>query len=104
MHVTPLLASVCVLLVKGRHPQTNRHVPTKGIEHYFFDRFTTVARRLNIKMEISLGLVYETRADRRKRATDLLSAILRAHPITADLIIAFNRLDGASLNILALHW
>ncbi len=65
---------------------------------------TNVTRRPNIKTEINLGLTYDTPADKVKRAVQILEEIYRKHPMTADLLISFNKFADSALNIQIVHW
>lgn len=64
---------------------------------------TNVARRTSIRTVINIGLTYDTPAERVKRAIDLLGEIYRAHPMTKDVQITFNRFADSSLNIEVVH-
>jgi MscS family membrane protein len=65
---------------------------------------TNVTRRPTIKTEINLGLTYDTPADKVKRAVQILEEIYRQHPMTADLLISFNKFADSALNIQVVHW
>jgi MscS family membrane protein len=65
---------------------------------------TNITRRPNIKTEMNFGLTYDTPTEKVKRALNILEEIYRAHPMTADLRISFNRFADSSLNILVIHW
>jgi MscS family membrane protein len=39
-----------------------------------------------------------------KRALTLLEEIYRAHPMTEDLLVSFNKFADSSLNIQVVHW
>lgn len=65
---------------------------------------TNITRRANIKTEINLGLTYDTPPDKVRRALALLEEIYRAHPMTDDLILSFNKFADSALNLQVLHW
>ncbi len=65
---------------------------------------TNLTSRPNIKTEMNFGLTYDTPADKVKRALAILEEIYRAHPMTADLLLGFNKFADSSLNILVVHW
>jgi MscS family membrane protein len=65
---------------------------------------TNVAARPNIKTEMNLGLTYDTPTEKVKRATAILEEVYRAHPMTADVLVSFNRFDASALNIFVVHW
>jgi len=65
---------------------------------------TNVAARPNIKTEMNLGLTYDTPTEKVKRATAVLQEVYRAHPMTADVLVSFNRFDAFALNIIVVHW
>ena len=65
---------------------------------------TNVTARPNIKTEMNLGLTYDTPTAKVQRASALLEEIYRAHPLTSDVWISFNRFDASALNIYVVHW
>lgn len=65
---------------------------------------TNVAARPNIKTEMNLGLTYDTPADKVRRATAILEEVYRAHPMTSDVWVSFNRFDASALNLYVVHW
>ena len=64
---------------------------------------TNITRRPSIKMEMNIGLTYDTPMEKVKRATIILEEIFRGNPKTADLIISFNRFADSALNIFVVH-
>lgn len=65
---------------------------------------TNVAARPNIKTEMNLGLTYDTPAEQVLRATAILEEVYRAHPLTTDVWVSFNRFDASALNLYVVHW
>ncbi len=65
---------------------------------------TNITARPNIKTEMNLGLTYDTPTAKVQRASALLEEIYRAHPLTTDVWISFNRFDASALNINVVHW
>jgi MscS family membrane protein len=65
---------------------------------------TNVSRRPNIKTVMNIGVTYDTPAEKVERAMQIIEDIYRPHPMTADLIISFNKFESSSLNILVVHW
>ena len=65
---------------------------------------TNVTRRPNIKTEINIGITYDTPADKVKLALAILNEVYRKHPMTADLLIHFNKFADSALNISVIHW
>ncbi|MEQ2008405.1 MAG: mechanosensitive ion channel family protein [Limisphaerales bacterium] len=65
---------------------------------------TNVAARPNIKTEMNLGLIYDTPMEKLQRATAILEEVYRAHAMTADVWVSFNRFDASALNIYVAHW
>lgn len=63
-----------------------------------------ISKRPNIKTEMNIGVTYDTTTEKLKRAMVILEEVLRPHPMTADLIISFNKFESSSLNILVVHW
>lgn len=65
---------------------------------------TNVTARPNIKTEMNLGLTYDTPTVKVQRASALLEEVYRAHPLTQDVWVGFNRFDASALNINVTHW
>ena len=65
---------------------------------------TNVTARPNIKTEMNLGLTYDTPTEQVQRATAILEEVYRAHPLTTDVWVSFNRFDASALNINVVHW
>ncbi|MEN9575761.1 MAG: hypothetical protein RL514_3616 [Verrucomicrobiota bacterium] len=65
---------------------------------------TNITARPSIKTELNLGLTYDTSADQVQRATVILEEIFRAHPLTADVSVGFNRFDASALNLNVVHF
>jgi MscS family membrane protein len=65
---------------------------------------TNVSKRPTIKTVMNIGVTYDTAAEKVERAMEIIDAIYRPHPKTADLIISFNKFESSSLNILVVHW
>jgi MscS family membrane protein len=65
---------------------------------------TNVASRPTIRTVMSIGLTYDTTAERMELATRLLREIFQAHPGTHDLLVGFNKFGDFSLNISVVHW
>jgi MscS family membrane protein len=65
---------------------------------------TNISKRPNIKTVMNVGVTYDTPAEKVERAMKILEEIFKPHPMTADLIISFNKFESSSLNILVVHW
>ncbi|MFN3410032.1 MAG: mechanosensitive ion channel family protein [Limisphaerales bacterium] len=65
---------------------------------------TNITRRPNIKTVMNIGITYDTPRPKVERALALLNEIYKAHPMTADVWIAFDKFADCSLNILVIHW
>jgi len=65
---------------------------------------TNVTRRTRIKTEMNLGLTYDTPAAKIRRALQILDEVYRAHPMTADLVVSFNKFGDSALNLAIIHW
>ncbi len=63
-----------------------------------------VSKRPNIKTIMNIGVTYDTPSAQIERAMQIINDIYRPHPKTADLLVAFNKFDSSSLNILVVHW
>ncbi len=64
---------------------------------------TNITRRPNIRTEMNFGLTYDTPAGKVRRAAQLLDEIYRAHPLTGELVIGFNKFGDSALNLLVVH-
>jgi MscS family membrane protein len=91
------LRSTRVWSVEGHHVT----IPNKTVGNA---TITNVTRRPNIKTEMNLGLAYDTPAETVRRALKILEEIYRAHPMTADLTVSFNKFADSSLNLQVVHW
>ncbi|MBI3416432.1 MAG: mechanosensitive ion channel family protein [Verrucomicrobia bacterium] len=65
---------------------------------------TNISRRPTIKTEMNFGLTYDTTTEQLRRALSILDEVYRAHPMTSDLWVSFNKFADSSLNILVIHW
>ena len=65
---------------------------------------TNITRRPNIKTELNLGITYGTPPEKVRRALAILTEVFRAHPMTHDLIVSFNKFADSSLNLYVCHW
>jgi MscS family membrane protein len=65
---------------------------------------TNITRRPSIRTEMNIGITYNTPAERVKHALTILNEVYRKHPMTKDLVIAFNKFADFSLNITIIHW
>ena len=65
---------------------------------------TNLSLRPNIKTVINIGLTYDTPSDKVKHAAALLEEIYRAHPMTHDVLVGFNRFGDSALNLQVVHW
>jgi MscS family membrane protein len=62
-----------------------------------------IAKRAGIRTVMNIGLTYDTTAERVKRAVDILEEIYKAHAMTKDVIITFNKFADSALNIEVVH-
>jgi MscS family membrane protein len=65
---------------------------------------TNVTCRPNIRTLMNLSVTYDTPASKVQRAVDILNEIYKAHPMTQDVWISFNKFADAWLNIFVIHW
>lgn len=65
---------------------------------------TNITRRPNIKTTMSIGITYDTPADKVRRAVAILKDVYGTHEMTHDLIVGFNQFADSSLNIQVIHW
>lgn len=63
-----------------------------------------ISQQPSIKTVMNLGLAYDTPVQKVKQAMQVIEAVYRPHPKTADLIVSFNKFEASSLNILVVHW
>jgi MscS family membrane protein len=64
---------------------------------------TNVARRLNIRTEMNLGLTHETSTEKLRQALLILDEVYRGHPLTVELTLSFNKFTESTLNINVVH-
>jgi MscS family membrane protein len=65
---------------------------------------TNVTSRPNIKTEMNIGVTYETSIPKMRKAIQMLEEIYKAHPMTQDVWVSFNKFADSSLNIFVVHW
>jgi MscS family membrane protein len=53
---------------------------------------------------MNIGVTYDTPANQVERAMQILKDIFAPHPMTADLVVNFNKFEASSLNIMVVHW
>jgi MscS family membrane protein len=63
-----------------------------------------IAARPNIKTVMNIGITYDTPVIKVKLALKVIEEVFRGHPMTADLVMSFNKFESSSLNILVVHW
>jgi MscS family membrane protein len=63
-----------------------------------------MSRRSRIRTLMDIGLTYDTPVEKMQRALTLLNEILRAHEMTDEVLMGFNKFTESSLNIFVLHW
>lgn len=76
-------------------------VPNKTVGN---SAITNISRRPNIRTVMNLGITYSTPNERVQQATAILTEVYRAHPMTEDLVVGFDKFNDWSLNILVVHW
>lgn len=65
---------------------------------------TNVSKRPHIRTIMSIGVTYDTPALRVNEAKAILEEVYRAHPMTKDLIIGFDKFGDFFLNLKVIHW
>ncbi|MGV3772324.1 MAG: mechanosensitive ion channel family protein [Verrucomicrobiales bacterium] len=65
---------------------------------------TNITRRPNIKTVMTIGITYDTKTEKVKRAVEILKDVYKGHPKTHDLVVGFNQFGESSLNIQVIHW
>jgi MscS family membrane protein len=65
---------------------------------------TNITARPHIKTEMNLGLTYDTPTAKVQRAAALVEEICRAHTMTEEVWVGFNRFDASALNLYVVHW
>jgi MscS family membrane protein len=76
-------------------------VPNKTIANA---TITNISRRPSIRTLMYVSITYNTPPERIQLATDILKEVYNKHPMTADLIVAFQKFNSYSLDILVVHW
>lgn len=90
------LRSTRVINLDGHHVAIPNKIMGNAI-------ITNVTRRPSIRTEMNLGLTYDTSPEKVKRATVILEEVFKGHPLTAELIISFNKFADSALNIFIVH-
>ncbi len=65
---------------------------------------TNISKRPNIRTVMTIGITYDTPAEKVKLAADLITEVFKSHPMTADVWVSFNQFADFSLNFLVIHW
>jgi MscS family membrane protein len=65
---------------------------------------TNISRRPNIKSVMNFGITYDTSPEKVQRAVAILEEVYRAHPMTHDVLISFDKFNDCSLNLLVIYW
>lgn len=76
-------------------------VPNKTVANA---TITNISRRPSIRTLMYVSITYNTPPERIQLATDILKEVYSQHPMTADLIVAFQKFNSYSLDILVVHW
>ncbi len=71
-------------------------VPNKQVGN---NTVTNITARPTIRAVMNIGITYDTPAARVKRAVELLGEICRAHPMTADHLVHFDKFGDFQLNL-----
>jgi MscS family membrane protein len=65
---------------------------------------TNISKRPNIRTVMTIGITYDTPAEKVKLAGDIITEVFKGHPMTADVWVSFNQFADFSLNFLVIHW
>jgi len=65
---------------------------------------TNITARPNIKSVMNIGITYDTPPEKVQRAVAILEEVYRAHPMTDDVWISFDKFNDYSLNLLVIYW
>jgi MscS family membrane protein len=65
---------------------------------------TNITRRPNIKTTMNIGITYDTPVAGIEEAVRMLTEVYSAHPLTADLIVSFDKFTDSALNLVVIHW
>ncbi len=65
---------------------------------------TNISKRPNIRTVMTIGITYDTPAEKVKLAGDIIQEVFKSHPMTADVWVSFNQFADSSLNFLVIHW
>jgi len=63
-----------------------------------------IARRPTIRHAMTIGLTYDTPAERVQEAVKLLREIFKAHPLTHDVWVYWRTYSASSLDIFVVYW
>mgnify|MGYP000017646454 CR=1 FL=1 len=65
---------------------------------------TNISKRPNIRTVMTIGITYDTPAEKVRLAGDIINEVFKSHPMTADVWVSFNQFADFSLNFLVIHW
>jgi MscS family membrane protein len=65
---------------------------------------TNIARRPNIKTVMNIGITYDTPVEKVQEAVQILEEVFRAHNMTHDVVVGFDKFADSALNINVVHW
>jgi MscS family membrane protein len=65
---------------------------------------TNIAQRPTIKTVMNIGITYDTPVEKVERAIRILEDVFKPNPMTADLLISFNKFESSALNIMVVHF
>jgi MscS family membrane protein len=65
---------------------------------------TNISKRPNIRTVMTIGITYDTPAEKVKLAGDIITEVFKSHPMTADVWVSFNQFADCSLSFLVIHW
>jgi MscS family membrane protein len=63
-----------------------------------------VTRRPNIRHAMTIGLTYDTPAERVEEAVRILREIFQAHPLTQDVWVYWRDYSASSLDLFVVYW
>jgi MscS family membrane protein len=76
-------------------------IPNKAVGNA---TITNITGRDRIKTEMNIGLTYNLPVEKLRRALQILDEIYGKNPMTAEVVINFNKFTDSALNILVVHW
>jgi MscS family membrane protein len=82
----------------------NEHLVTLPNKTVVDAGIVNLSRRTAIRRTMTIGLTYDTSAERMQEAAVMLKEIFAAHPLTRDVWVSWRDYSASSLDIFIVYW